>query len=99
MADLYMVRSFHIMYTFYHREYVIREQRHHITAIFCSCISFFLTFWLILRIGAIRTAYGDFIIPGVTLILSYLFVGESLTIVKVIGLAFVILGVVLVQIP
>ena len=68
-------------------------------AVFCSCISFFLTFWLIRRIGAIRTAYGDFIIPGVTLILSYLFVGESLSIAKVIGLAFVILGVVLVQIP
>ena len=68
-------------------------------AIFCSCIAFFLTFWLIRRIGAIRTAYGDFIIPGVTLILSYLFVGESLTIAKVIGLGFVILGVVLVQIP
>ena len=68
-------------------------------AIFCSCISFFLTFWLIRRIGAIRTAYSDFIIPGVTLILSYLFVGESLTIAKVIGLGFVILGVVLVQIP
>jgi probable blue pigment (indigoidine) exporter len=68
-------------------------------AIFCSCIAFFLTFWLIRRIGAIRTAYGDFIIPGVTLILSYLFIGESLTIAKVIGLAFVILGVVLVQIP
>ena len=68
-------------------------------AIFCSCISFFLTFWLIRRIGAIRTAYSDFIIPGVTLILSYLFVGESLTIAKVIGLGLVILGVVLVQIP
>ena len=68
-------------------------------AIFCSCISFFLTFWLIRRIGAIRTAYSDFIIPGVTLILSYLFVGESLTITKVIGLGLVILGVVLVQIP
>ena len=68
-------------------------------AIFCSCISFFLTFWLIRRIGAIRTAYSDFIIPGVTLILSYLFVSESLTIAKVIGMALVILGVVLVQIP
>ncbi len=68
-------------------------------AVFCSCISFFLTFWLIRRIGAIRTAYGDFVIPGITLILSYLFAGESLTIAKVIGLGFVILGVILVQIP
>lgn len=68
-------------------------------AVFCSCISFFLTFWLIRRIGAIRTAYSDFLIPGVTLILSYLFVNESLTIAKVIGLGLVILGVVLIQIP
>lgn len=68
-------------------------------AIFCSCISFFLTFWLIRRIGAIRTAYSDFIIPGVTLILSYLFVGESLTITKALGLGLVIFGVILVQMP
>lgn len=68
-------------------------------AIFCSCISFFLTFWLIRRIGAIRTAYSDFVIPGITLILSYLFVGESLTLAKVFGLGLVILAVVLVQLP
>jgi drug/metabolite transporter (DMT)-like permease len=68
-------------------------------AVFCSCLSFFLTFWLIRRIGAIRTAYGDFIIPGVTLILSYFLVGESLTFAKVLGLALVILGVVIVQLP
>ncbi len=68
-------------------------------AIFCSCISFFLTFWLIRRIGAIRTAYADFIIPGVTLILSYFLLGESLTFTKIVGLALVILGVVLVEMP
>lgn len=68
-------------------------------AIFCSCISFFLTFWLIRRIGAIRTAYADFIIPGVTLILSYFLLGESLTLVKIVGLVLVILGVILVEIP
>ena len=66
-------------------------------AIFCSCISFFLTFWLIRHIGAIRTAYGDFIIPGVTLVLSYFLLGESLTLAKIIGLALVILGVILVE--
>lgn len=65
--------------------------------IFCSCISFFLTFWLIRRIGAIRTAYGDFIIPGVTLILSYLLLGESLTLAKIGGFALVLLGVILVE--
>jgi drug/metabolite transporter (DMT)-like permease len=66
--------------------------------VFCGCISFFLTFWLIRRIGAIRTAYGDFVIPGVTLILSYFFLGESLTMAKIGGLALVILGIVLVGI-
>lgn len=68
-------------------------------AVFCSCISFFLTFWLIRRIGAIRTAYGDFIIPGVTLILSYILLGESLTFAKIVGLALVVLGVILVEMP
>jgi drug/metabolite transporter (DMT)-like permease len=68
-------------------------------AVFCSCISFFLTFWLIRRIGAIRTAYADFIIPGVTLILSYILLSESLTFTKIAGLALVILGVVLVEMP
>jgi len=68
-------------------------------AIFCSCISFFLTFWLIRRIGVIRTAYADFIIPGVTLVLSYILLGETLTFTKIAGLALVILGVVLVEMP
>ena len=53
---------------------------------------FFLTFWLIRRIGAIRTAYGDFIIPGVTLVLSYLLLGESLTPAKIGGFALVMVG-------
>ena len=65
--------------------------------IFCSCISFFLTFWLIRRIGAIRTSYSDFIIPGVTLLLSYLFLGESLTLAKVGGFVLVMVGCVLVE--
>jgi drug/metabolite transporter (DMT)-like permease len=66
-------------------------------AVFCSCASFFLTFWLIRRIGAIRTAYGDFIIPGVTLVLSYMLLGESLTWAKIGGLGLVLLGVVMVE--
>lgn len=53
--------------------------------------------WLIRRIGAIRTAYGDFIIPGVTLLLSYLLLGESLTLAKVGGFVLVMLGCVLVE--
>ena len=67
--------------------------------IFSSCISFFLMFWLIRRIGAIRTAYADFILPGITLVLSYFLLGESLTFTKIIGMAFVIAGVILVEMP
>lgn len=66
-------------------------------AIFCSCLTFLLTFWLIRRLGAIRTAYADFITPGVTLVLSYFLLGEELSLAKVAGLALVILGVILVE--
>ncbi len=66
-------------------------------AIFCSCLTFFLMFWLIRRIGAIRTAYSDFIIPGVTLALSYFLLGESITLAKIGGFVLVMLGCVLVE--
>lgn len=65
-------------------------------AIFCSCISFFLMFWLIRRIGAIRTAYSDLLIPAVTLVLSSFFLGESLTLAKVGGMLLVMLSILLV---
>ncbi len=65
-------------------------------AVFCSCITFFLMFWLIRRIGAIRTSYSDFIIPGVTLLLSFFILGESLTVAKLGGLLLVTLSVILV---
>ncbi len=64
--------------------------------IFCSCATFLLTFWLIRRLGAIRTAYIDFLTPGVTLILSFFLLNEDLSLAKVAGLVLVILGVVLV---
>jgi probable blue pigment (indigoidine) exporter len=66
-------------------------------SIFCGCISFFLTFWLIRRIGTIRTAYSDFLIPGITLVLSFFILGEDLSPAKIGGLALVILGVILVE--
>lgn len=64
--------------------------------IFCGCITFLLTFWLIRRIGAIRIAYADFIIPGITLVLSYFILGENLTPAKLGGLVLVTLSVILV---
>lgn len=64
--------------------------------IFCSCLTFLLTFWLIRRIGAIRTSYIDFLTPGVTVLLSYVLLGENLAPTKIAGLVLVLLGVFLV---
>jgi drug/metabolite transporter (DMT)-like permease len=62
------------------------------TGIICGLGCNVITFWLIRRIGAIRTAYSDFIIPGITLFLSFVLLGESLTLAKFGGLALVLLG-------
>lgn len=64
-----------------------------------TCIGYFVAFWLIRRIGAIRTSYSDFLSPGVTLVLSYFFLGEGLTLAKIAGFLLVVLGCVLTNIP
>jgi drug/metabolite transporter (DMT)-like permease len=66
-------------------------------AVFCGCIAFLLLFWLVRHIGAIRTSYTDFVIPGVTLVLSYFILNESMTSAKIIDFALVMLGCILVQ--
>lgn len=65
--------------------------------VFCSCITFFLTFWLIRRIGAIRLSYSDYIIPGITLILANFILHESVTPDKLLGFGLVIVSVILVS--
>lgn len=60
--------------------------------IICGCGCNLLTFWLVRRIGAVRTAYSDFIVPAVTLVLSHFLLSESITIVKLGGLVLVLLG-------
>jgi drug/metabolite transporter (DMT)-like permease len=60
--------------------------------IICGCGCNLLTFWLVRRIGAVRTAYSDFIVPAVTLVLSHFLLGESITLVKLGGLVLVLLG-------
>ncbi|HTK05619.1 MAG TPA: DMT family transporter [Ktedonobacteraceae bacterium] len=63
-----------------------------------TCMGYFLTFWLMRRIGAIRTAYVDFLSPGVTIVLSYFLLNESLTPAKVAGFLLVVLGCMLASI-
>ncbi len=55
-----------------------------------------LTFWLIKRIGAIRTTYNSFLVPGLALFLGHLLLGEPITLPKVAGMALVICGLALV---
>ncbi len=45
----------------------------------------------------VRGVYADFLTPGVTLLLSYFFLGEDLALTKIAGLILVILGVFLVE--
>ncbi|HEY7123149.1 MAG TPA: DMT family transporter [Ktedonobacterales bacterium] len=55
-----------------------------------------LTFWLIKRIGTIRTTYNSFLVPGLALFLGHLLLGEPITLPKVAGMVLVIGGLALV---
>jgi drug/metabolite transporter (DMT)-like permease len=65
-------------------------------AIFASCVTYWLTFWLIQRIGAIRTSYNSFLVPGIALVLANLLLGEPITLPKLAGMALVVGGLALV---
>lgn len=65
-------------------------------AIMAGCVTFGLTFWLIKRIGAIRTSYNSFLVPGIALVLANLLLGEPITLPKVAGMALVVGGLALV---
>ncbi|GAC1449577.1 MAG: EamA family transporter [Ktedonobacterales bacterium] len=63
----------------------------------CGCLTFGLTFWLIRRIGAVRTAFTAFLEPGITLVLAAFLLGEPITLAKVAGLVLVVTGLVCVS--
>ncbi len=65
-------------------------------AVMAGCVTFWLTFWLIKRIGAIRTTYNSFLVPGIALALANLLLGESITLPKLAGMALVVGGLALV---
>lgn len=65
-------------------------------AIMAGCVTFGLTFWLIQRIGAIRTSYNSFLVPGIALALAYLLLDEPITLPKLAGMALVVGGLALV---
>lgn len=66
-------------------------------ALGCGCLTFGLTFWLIRRIGAVRTAFTAFLEPGVTLVLAALLLGEPITLAKVGGMGLVVIGLIFVS--
>lgn len=61
-------------------------------AVMAGCVTFGLTFWLIQRIGAIRTTYNSFLVPGIALVLANLLLGEPITLPKLAGMALVVGG-------
>ena len=61
-------------------------------AIMAGCVTFLLTFWLIQRIGTIRTTYNSFLVPGIALVLASLLLGEPITFPKLAGMALVVVG-------
>jgi drug/metabolite transporter (DMT)-like permease len=65
-------------------------------AVLAGCVTFGLTFWLIQRIGAIRTTYNSFLVPGIALVLANLILGEPITLPKLVGMALVVGGLALV---
>jgi drug/metabolite transporter (DMT)-like permease len=65
-------------------------------AIMAGCVTFWLTFWLIKRIGAIRTSYNSFLVPGIALALANLLLGEPITLPKLAGMTLVVGGLALV---
>lgn len=65
-------------------------------AVLAGCVTFGLTFWLIQRIGAIRTTYNSFLVPGIALVLANLLLGEPITLPKLVGMALVVGGLALV---
>ncbi len=65
-------------------------------AVMAGCVTFGLTFWLIQRIGAIRTTYNSFLVPGIALALAYLLLGEPITLPKLAGMALVVGGLALI---
>ncbi len=65
-------------------------------AMMAGCVTYWLTFWLIQRIGAVRTSYNSFLVPGIALALANLLLGEPITIPKVVGMALVVGGLALI---
>jgi len=65
-------------------------------AIMAGCVTFGLTFWLIQRIGSIRTTYNSFLVPGIALVLAFFLLGEPITLPKLAGMALVTVGLALV---
>jgi drug/metabolite transporter (DMT)-like permease len=58
----------------------------------CTAVAFMLYYWLIDHIGEERAALANYLTPAFALFYGVILLGESLTIVAVIGLALIILG-------
>lgn len=66
-------------------------------AIFCSCVSFALWVYVIGKLGITRTNIFSALIPAVSAVGAFMLGQESLSVIKIAGIAIVIAGVILAQ--
>lgn len=65
--------------------------------IFCSCVAYGLTNWLVRHMGTVRTGYNALLTPVITVLLAAPQLGEPITAKKLLGLALVVFGMLLVM--
>lgn len=64
-----------------------------VLAVVCSAVAYILMYWLIDRIGATRMSLVSYLVPVFALVYGALFLSETITPIKLLGLGLVFLGV------
>ncbi len=64
-------------------------------AVFCTTVAYVLNFWLLERLGAARASMVSYLLPPIALIYGALFLHEIITIDALVGLLFVLVGIML----
>ena len=64
-------------------------------AVFCTTLAYVLNFWLLERLGAARSSMVSYLLPPIALAYGALFLGEAITLDALVGLLFVLVGIML----
>ncbi|HEU5012418.1 MAG TPA: DMT family transporter [Roseiflexaceae bacterium] len=64
-------------------------------AVFCTTLAYILNFWLLERLGATRSSMVSYLLPPIALVYGALILDETITRDAVVGLLFVLVGIML----